>query len=62
MKVTINRDAFAGMTQHNGAKATMETDKGTKEPLLGKSGKTKAFNLATGGRIFLRDDQYTVDD
>lgn len=57
MKIKVNDNAFAGLTQFNGQILSQEFDMKTKEPVTGKSG-TLAFKTTDGGRIYLTEDQY----
>ena len=54
MKIKAN--AFTGLTQLNGQtiKPVLDSDK---KPIKGASGETHAYDLVTGGRVFLRPDQ-----
>ncbi|REK56646.1 MAG: hypothetical protein DWQ49_09760 [Bacteroidetes bacterium] len=59
MKVANN--AFEGLVHLNGTQIKPAIYKNTGDQILGKSGKTKAFDhVGTGGRIYLTDDQ--IDD
>jgi len=57
MKVEINMDAFKGLTQYNGQKATQVFNKDG-SPSVGKSGNTKLFTLTSGGGVYLEESQY----
>ncbi len=52
----IKADAFA-VSAWNGATVTLETKKNTDEPIIGASGETKRYALASGGSLYLREDQ-----
>ena len=43
----------AYISQFNGQQCSIDTDK----PVVGKSGETKLYGLASGGGLFLRDDE-----
>ena len=55
-----NSDAFKGMTQWNNQRVTMDLGK-EGNPTFGESGETIRFTLASGGGLFLRNDQVTLD-
>jgi hypothetical protein len=60
-KFTVADDAFKTETysHYNGAIVTEAVDKeGVQQE--GRSGTTKAYDTAQGGRLFLHDDQVTL--
>lgn len=59
MKIRVNDDAFAGLTEFNGLILSASKNKSGKHH-VGASGKTKAFNTPNSGHIYLSEDQYTV--
>jgi len=60
MNIVIKETAFKGLHQFNGLNATLETDRNSGLPIMGKNGTTKAFSLMGRGRVFLTPDQYII--
>jgi len=58
-KYQVASDAFEGdaLLHLNGIVVTMETEKDSDEPIVGRSGKTKAYKTTQGGRLYLHDHQ-----
>ena len=59
MNIIIKEDAFKGLVHLNGLKARAALDK-DKKPVMGKSGKTRMFNLSTGAGVYLEEGQYDI--
>lgn len=61
-KFTVNSDAFNTATyeRYNNAIVTEVLDTKTNEHVEGRSGTTKAYDTAQGGRLFLHEEQVTL--
>lgn len=60
-KFTVNNGVFVGETysKYNGITVTEEQGKDG-EPIVGRSGNTRAFVTNGGGRLFLSEDQVSL--
>ena len=54
MKSFVIESSQAFIKQFNGQRCSYDE---TKEPTMGKSGETRLYGLASGGGLFLRDDE-----
>ena len=58
----VANGAFKGLNYLNGAKIAPDVNKKTGEQLVGASGETKGYTLATGGRVYLTDAQVEIKE